>query len=363
MNSGHQVLVIPIVLEPHPNADTLSIVRVDGYTVIVKTDEWKDRAIGAYIPPDNVVPDTDQFAFLGGHRRIKVRKFRKIISHGLLIEAPKGSKIGEDIAQKMGIVHYEPPMKNQPGFRGEQKKPPFEGIPEYDLEHWRKYGSEFIPGEEIVITEKIHGTNARFCFHEGKFHVGSHHVWRRSKEEYEEKYKIQAFLKVRSFRDLRRTFKNVFFRKPLDEFQDIYWRILNTNPWIQDVCKSIPSCVIFGEIYGDVQDLTYGHENGQLSFRIFDIWSPRTGYYSFDALFITAATTTGIDTERFVPVLYRGPYSEEKCLELYQGKSVIPNTTHIKEGIAIRTTVERQSDKCGRMHLKLVSDEYLERAK
>ena len=43
---------------PHPNADILSIVKVFGYTCVVRTQDWKDRSVGAYIPPDSAVPDT-----------------------------------------------------------------------------------------------------------------------------------------------------------------------------------------------------------------------------------------------------------------------------------------------------------------
>ena len=36
--STHRVEIVPVNLEPHPNADTLSIVRVfDGYTCVVRT--------------------------------------------------------------------------------------------------------------------------------------------------------------------------------------------------------------------------------------------------------------------------------------------------------------------------------------
>lgn len=84
--STFKVEVVPVKLEPHPNADTLSLVRVfDNYTVAVRTEDWIGRTVGAYIPPDSVVPaEREQFAFLIGHPRIKAKKLRGIVSQGLL---------------------------------------------------------------------------------------------------------------------------------------------------------------------------------------------------------------------------------------------------------------------------------------
>ena len=53
--------VVPVTLEPHPNADSLSLVRVGGYTVCVRTADWEGVDRGVYIPPDSVVPATGPF--------------------------------------------------------------------------------------------------------------------------------------------------------------------------------------------------------------------------------------------------------------------------------------------------------------
>lgn len=64
-NSTHRVEVVPVVLTPHPNADTLSIIRLlDGYQVVGKTEAWADKTIAAYVPPDSLVPlDRPEFAW------------------------------------------------------------------------------------------------------------------------------------------------------------------------------------------------------------------------------------------------------------------------------------------------------------
>jgi len=49
--SKHEIPVIEIKLEPHLNSDSLSLVLIDGYTVVVKTSEWKDGDLAIYVPP------------------------------------------------------------------------------------------------------------------------------------------------------------------------------------------------------------------------------------------------------------------------------------------------------------------------
>ena len=114
--STHKVEVVPVELELHPNADTLSIVKVFGYTAVVKTEQWKDHRVGAYIPPDSVVPDSPEYAFLNGHFRIKARRYGGVMSQGLLMPVPLGDfQVGDDVAEVMGVTHYVPPEEMETG--------------------------------------------------------------------------------------------------------------------------------------------------------------------------------------------------------------------------------------------------------
>jgi hypothetical protein len=164
--STHRVEVVPVVLEKHPDADTLSVVRVFGYTVCVRTADWEGRTVGAYIPPDSVVPDTPEYAFLGENRRIKVRRLRGVVSMGLLVPAPEGAKIGDDVAERLGIGHYEPPLSFKTG--GDVEEAPAGYRPVYDVDTWYRYKQLLRPGEEVRVTEKIHGASGRWVFQDGR---------------------------------------------------------------------------------------------------------------------------------------------------------------------------------------------------
>lgn len=41
--SAYKAKVIPLVMEKHPNADALSIVRADGFQCVVNTEAWVGR--------------------------------------------------------------------------------------------------------------------------------------------------------------------------------------------------------------------------------------------------------------------------------------------------------------------------------
>src|SRR5438552_11125438 len=177
--STHRAEVVNVILEKHPTADSLSIVRIDGYQIVVRTADWLTPRLGVYVLPDSLVPvDRPEFAFLKDpdkptqtHVRIKVRRLRGEYSMGLLIPAPADVKVGDDVAEAFDIRHYEPPEPNAT-TGGEAEKAPSTifreitqfgqkmsvllEIPTYHVEAFRKYGSKVLtPGEPVWVTEKI----------------------------------------------------------------------------------------------------------------------------------------------------------------------------------------------------------------
>lgn len=336
--SRHQVEVVPVVLEPHPNADSLSVVRVRAYTVVVKTDDWKDRPVGAYIEPDYVVPaDSPQFAFLaaGGSvveshgvrgYRIRVRRFRGVVSMGLLIPAPEGARPGDDVMARLGVVRYEPPAPATTG--GDAEAPPTGVHPTYDVETAYRYSDLFAVGEEVVASEKIDGASARFCFRitddapAGRMYAGARNDWRKESQT------------------------------------SAYWRALRRHPEIEAFCRAHPEITVYGEVYGWVQKLRYGAAPGEVFFAAFDLL--RDGaWVDHDE-----ARALGRDLP-WAPVLYRGPWDREVLFALAEGKSQAAGARgadQIREGIVVKPIRERTSLEIGRVQLKIVSNAYLEKS-
>lgn len=328
-NSTHRVEVVPVKLEEHPNADTLSIVRIWNYQVCVRTVDWEGITMGAYAPPDSICPDTAEFEFLGENKRIRVKRLRGVYSQGMLVPAPAGSKLGDDVAEQLGITHYEPPIKNIT-IKGDSVKAP-EGInPDYDVESWHRYGHLLVPGEEVVISEKVHGCNSRYTVSEGQQYCGSHHQWKK------------------------------------EDSENLWWRCLNENPWIRTFCQLHPEYILYGEIFGAVQNLRYGATNNQIFFRAFDIWDKsRNAWMPWqEVTLLMQDPSFGQEMSiNWVPVVFQGEYNPIKVLDLVDVDSNIPGANHMQEGIIIQTVKERYEPEIGRVKLKIVSDRYLEKNK
>jgi RNA ligase (TIGR02306 family) len=144
------------------------------------------------------------------------------------------------------------------------------------------------------------------------------------------------------------------------------------------------SIFVLGEIFGKgVQDLHYG--STEPVFRVFDIYvgnpngNGETGRYLNSDEVLDALewfenrlheSDDGIGDEikyggyavEYMPVLYSGPFSVEVMQEYTDGKETLSGKeAHIREGIVIRTAIERRDNEIGRVILKSVSAAYLTR--
>lgn len=337
MKSTHKCPVVEVKMEKHPNADTLSVVRVDEYTVGVKTEDWvrhqwrnkEGKCYGIYIPPDSVVDITrPEFVFLSGlskdgkTARITVKKFRGIQSFGLLIPAPDDAVLGEDYVEKLGVTHYEPEMQITMGGNNERPPSALVSIPKYDVDTARKYGHLFTPGEIVFITEKVHGANATYVWLDGRIWVKSRTFWKAQDEKCP------------------------------------WWRAYHNTPSIEKFCRENPGCRIHGEILG-VQPLRYGFTPGNTGFAAFDI-TDESGKYLDAAEFLATAKMYKIPT---VPIMGFFTWNNfDEIAMMAEGKTRWPGVDHTKEGIVIVPEHERWNEEIGRVKLKIVGFGYLEKS-
>lgn len=322
MNSTRKVEVIRITeVLPHPNADRLEIIPVWAYTCCVRVGQFNAGDLAAYLPPDSMV-DTNrpEFTFLNRDdgkpiTRIKAQKLRGVWSQGLLIEAPDGSTEGDDVAEILNVSHYEPPESFV--IAGDQETDTVYS-PKYDVDSAYRYADLIMPGEYIVATEKIHGTNARYTFKDGIMHCGSHNTWKKENKD------------------------------------NLYWKMINQYPAIKEFCVQNPGYILCGEIYG-MQSLKYGLCNGHSAFAAFDAMYPNFMFMDYSDC---RDKLSGFDIP-IVPTLYEGPFDFQAMVELSMGQSVIPGANHIREGIVVTPVIRRQSLEIGDVKLKFVSPQYL----
>lgn len=326
--STHKVEVVPVRLERHPNADTLSLVRVfDGYPCIVRTEEWADGDLAAYVPPDSVVDVTrPEFAWLAKGEKTKHRvrtiKLRGVQSMGLLLKAPPGANVGDDVADHFGVEHYEPEMKSAcTGGEAEAAPPQLARLSRYDVDSLRRYRHCFRDGELVQVTEKIHGANSRFACVDDRMWCGSRSEWKR------------------------------------ESLDNLWWRVMRDTPEIENFCRDFPDYVLFGEVYGWVQSLHYGLPKNAVRFAAFDVLTPQGEYLPADH-YRSRLADYGVP---LVPVLDWIQFDFDRVCQLAEGPSTVFGANHIREGCVAKPSSERWHQSCGRVILKVVGTGYLEK--
>lgn len=322
--SEWKVQVVKVgALTKHPNADRLLTTRVFDYPVITAVGDLQEGDLAVYVPVESAVPaDDPRWTFLQGHLRIKAKRLRGIFSMGLLTKAEPGMIEGEIVAEQLRITKYEPPLGAVTG--GEAEKCPFEWPKYTDIESIRRWPAVLKEGEEVILTEKIHGTSARYVWKEGRLWVGSHN---------EIKKEIPG---------------------------SVYWSAAAKHDLAKRL-ESIPGIAIYGEVYGWIQDLRYGHKPGGSSLALFDAMDLSTNkYLDYDA-FEALAKMLEVPT---VPVLYRGPW-KESLRAMAEGKSVLMGPTesvdHVREGFVVKVAKERFDEYIIRVILKYHGEGYLTR--
>jgi RNA ligase (TIGR02306 family) len=327
--------------QPLPNSDTLSITQIEGCPVIFKTGDFKEGDLAIYVPIEAIVPlDNPAFAFLKTKEgqttyRIKAKRLRGTFSMGLLVPAyilgpgDPYQHVGEDVSSILGIVKYEEPEENMVlGGRRIGRTPDTRFAPIYDIDSIRKYWNLFCPGERVIVTEKIHGCNTRASFRmagddtEPRLYVGS------------------------------RKFFNI------ESDTDAWWMAAKKYGFAEKL-KAIPGLVLFGEIYGQVQDLKYGTtQEDPIRFAAFDLYDSNTKQFMDYDKFKEICDNLKIPT---VPVLYDGPFDRAVIEPMAAGMTVAGPTglKQMREGFVMKPEHERWDDKLGRVIVKLVGEEYL----
>ncbi|MCI0693092.1 RNA ligase (ATP) [candidate division KSB1 bacterium] len=330
--STFAVLVRHIEIFPHPNADLLELAKVDDYRCVVKKGEFKTGDLVAYIPEASLVPapllaEMGLTGRLAGSEknRVKAVKLRGEVSQGLVYPARPHWKEGDDVTAELGIVKWIPPI---PVHLAGELAPAPEGWHGYtDIENIKRYPNVLQPGEEVVATEKVHGTCTLVGLMNGVAAVSSKGYGAGGKVIKEDE-------------------------------KNLYWRMArkyNLFEKMEGLSGAKGAIMLFGETFGTgVQDLGYGMQKGEPNYFAFDM-SVNGRYLDYDD-FVKICTERGIPMAH---VLYRGPFGPE-CLAHAKGRETISGKeVHMREGIVIRPIKERYEHDIGRVILKSVNEEYL----
>ncbi|UBM12697.1 RNA ligase (ATP) [Cupriavidus metallidurans] len=365
--------VVRVHIEPHPNADAIEIARVGDFQSIVKKGQFKDGDLAVYLPEASLLPewmlkelgmwdDLNAKGKLHGKdgNRIKAIKLRGVLSQGItfpvelrgtvsVVHRPAtpdhgGDAVvaeGSDVAEFLGVTKYEPIVPAN--MAGKALGANLDITHKYDFENIKKHPNLFEPGDDVVITEKIHGTLLQVSvvpssmaderFFGGRVVITSKGLGGRGiilDHNDEGNVYAQAVKKHKILEEALRVLG------PLADARDL-------------------PMVLFGEVFGaGIQDLSYG---AQLDFRAFDISigvrdaAVFVPHYDFEHL---------CDSMRVnrVPQIYVGPFDREILLECTDGKTTLAGG-HIREGVVVKSRNEDRHPRYGRKIAKSISEAYL----
>ena len=155
-------------VKAHPNADRLDLVKILGFQCVTERGLYKEGDRIVYIRPDSVLPLE---GWTEGYRkyspnRIKAAKLRGEWSEGIVVPIEilpynlEGFGIGDDVGEKIGVHHWDPPLPQDLKAKGFL---PF-GIPKTDEERFENIESELPFGEEVDLTLKVDGQSCSFYY-------------------------------------------------------------------------------------------------------------------------------------------------------------------------------------------------------
>lgn len=290
-----------------------------GYQVISAKGNFKPGDLAFYFPIDSVIPEAylDTFGIRSYYsKKLRAAKLRGIFSEGLLIPVGENftGTIGDDYTEHFGVTKYEYPIPQNMGGNPENaiahRKFP-------SPEHLKRYKDVLVEGEEVVISEKIHGTHFTVWIdEEGTPHIGSH---------------------------------NYFWKNDESNQNSVYIRAYKENEALH---KLPANTQVFGEIYG-VQDLKYGLNNGKTGLALFAV-RQGTNFLNYPDF---VAFCEEFNLPR-VPVLYIGKYSWNAVTQFNNADSVLCPQC-LMEGVIVQPLIDRTDPQIGRVVLKLLSDRYL----
>lgn len=385
-------------IEPIPDADKIELAAIGEYRSVVAKGAFKPGDLAVYIPEASVLPEwlIEKLNLVGklsgGQKnRVKAIKLRGCLSQGIVyptsevntwtndsygcvMRAVRGHSEddiqmdvveGDDVTEFLGIKKYDPmeamDANQRRRMHGECAYVPGKTV-KYDFENWKKYPSIFADGDEVVITEKLHGTMCCFAYYPGLNHPelpddvfvyskglgASGQVFKWNEANAENLY-LKAFRLLDEDRYVETTGEPYVF-DVIDRLVDVL------NMWgLRDLDTPI---FLFGEVFGKgVQDLGYGHDTP--AFRAFDVWvgDPQTGRFIDAVDKYTLFTAANIPA---VPVLYQGPFSREVMFLHTDGLTSFGGV-NIREGVVVTSAREEWINRFGRKIAKNISGDYLTR--
>lgn len=330
-------------------ADNIEQVIAGGWNAITKKGEFKEGDLTIIATTDAVIPESlsEQMGvtnYLRKGTRVRTVKLRGVYSECLIIPLHylKGKVSmgdydlvieGRDCMEKLGITKYEPPVKQIQLASGRKIKwrdnQNFHIY--YKFPNLKNVAGMFTEEDEVQITRKIHGTNARY----GIVKKSKLSFWDKVKQffkltdewiEYEYIYgshncekgsESQGFYST----DVWRTIAEKY------QIKEKLWRLVREmDP--EEVGSGV---VLYGEIFGAGIQKNYDYGLEDIHFSGFDL-TVNGEYLSIQTAYIAIANLLELP---HVEELYVGPWNQD-IQDSFVFNNFINGTKVPHEGIVIK---------------------------
>jgi RNA ligase (TIGR02306 family) len=347
MENLNSVCYVGVIGEIRPieGADNIELAMVGGWHAITKKGEYSvgDKVVVA--TTDAVIPVelSDLMGvtnYLRKGQRVRTVKLRGVYSECLIMSKntipvlrkyPTLSE-GEDLMELLGIVKYEPPVKmvemsvggrkfkyhQNPNFHVYYKFPNMKNVP--DL---------FTEEDQVVITRKLHGTNARYGIVRKKKLSLMDRVKKFFGNKWVEFEWVYGSHNVEKGSDSQGFYSTDVWRTIGDEYKikEKLWEYVKEYFIPQHLGSGI---VIYGEIYGHGIQKNYEYGLQDMKFAGFDV--EINGTYQAFSNERVIFETLGLPT---VEVLYYGNWSKEDQ-DKHVFNNFIEGTKVPHEGVVVK---------------------------
>jgi RNA ligase (TIGR02306 family) len=167
----------------HPDAHSLDIVKILGWKVVVKKNDFKVGDEGIYFEIDSFLPIKPEYEFLRktSYRklvdgsegfRLKTIRLRKQISQGLVIPNTTGLHVGSDVTELLGVTLWVP---NTPTSLAGDALGVFPShlFPKTDAERIQNVNMSDVIEKSYYISSKLEGTSFSCYYYDNHFGVCS----------------------------------------------------------------------------------------------------------------------------------------------------------------------------------------------
>lgn len=329
----------------HPDAEKLQLGKVGSYQVVVQKGLYNGGEEVLFAPEKSVLTgylkqEFEQYLAGSDKNRVKSIALRGMLSCGIILSnelvlAQCGKNIselpeGEDLSLILGITKYVPSVPTE--MEGVAEPIEYDYLSrKHDVEQFGVYSANFLPGERVVITEKLHGSQmvAYIASTGNKIHR-----WVSTKN-----YNAEGLC-------LKETESN------------FYWRALR-NIGLFDIIQGMIDISKGGDyviqVFGEAipcQSYKYGQDKPTM--KIFGVY--------LNGEHLPHDTVSKSFKDHWVPILYDGPYENVNELrKLAKGKELVSGTqSHPREGIVIRPYIDRRATDGTWLKVKVINPEYKE---